>query len=61
MSCFIGFQMENQKGYYTVMLRIDINFEKEIINVLIIVSNFVNHSLVVNELNVFFQSHVILT
>ena len=42
-------------------LRIDINFEKEIINVLIIVSNFVNHSLVVNELNVFFQSHVILT
>ena len=61
MPYFIGFQMENQKGYYTVMLRIDINFEKEIINVLIIVSNFVNHSLVVNELNVFFQSHVILT
>lgn len=61
MPCFIGFQMENQKGYYTVMLRIDINFEKQIINVLIILSNFVNHSLVVNELKCFFQSHVILT
>ena len=56
MPCFIGFQMENQKGYYTVMLRIDINFEKQII-----LSNFVNHSLVVNELKCFFQSHVILT